>query len=188
MFAGGGPRATGSKRFFVEQSMLKEHAGAEVDKIEESVPLDTTVEAVFVTVTLVNSVVWLSTVAVVSITVGIAEDMITAVPFDVYVVCATVMEVIDTIVGTGRLAIVELPTTVEYVLTGSVTVAVIESGGAVVEPLRCETVMLVGCNVADVMLGMLVGNGCIGGMPSVASVVIIEPVVLALVGMPLVGD
>ena len=94
-----------------------------------------------------------------------------------------------TIVGTATLTIVSLVTTVSNVDTGSVTVSVMESGGADVVPLSGVAVTLVGCNVDSVLLGMLVGKGCTGGLPSVASVVMMEPVVFAALSMlKSVGD
>lgn len=94
-----------------------------------------------------------------------------------------------TIVGTGTLTTVSLVTTVSYVDKGSVTVSVRESGGADVVPLSGVAVWLAGCRVDSVMLGMLVGNGCTGGLPSVASVVMMEPVVFAALSMLIsVGD
>lgn len=74
------------------------------------------------------------------------------------------------------------------VLTGSVTVSVIDRGGAVVEPLKCDAVTLIGCNVAEVTVGLMVGKGCTGGLPSVAMVVMIEPVVMTSLGTLSVGD
>lgn len=68
-------------------------------------------------------------------------------------------------------------------------VAVTESGGALVVPLSGVKVALAGFNVDSSTLGRLVGNGCTGGLPSVARVVIIEPVVFAVLCMlRLVGD
>ena len=85
-----------------------------------------------------------------------------------------------TTVGTGILATVSLVTTVSKVETGSVIVPVTESGGAMVVPLSGTTVVSAGCRVDSPMLGRLVGNGCTGGLPSVASVVMTEPVVFAV--------
>lgn len=67
--------------------------------------------------------------------------------------------------------------------------AVTESGGATVVPLSGATVVSAGCRVESLMLGRLVGNGCTGGLPSVASVVMTEPVVFAVLSMlTSVGD
>ena len=68
-------------------------------------------------------------------------------------------------------------------LTGNVTVAVIDNGGAEDVPFRGEIVTLVGCNAGPVMLAVVVGNGWTGGRPSVAIVVITDPVVTAVLGI-----
>ena len=144
MLFGGGPNAIGSKRFFASQLILKLQAAVDVAITDDSVPVDTTVETVFVTVTLANMVVSLRTVAVVVITVGWAEEVDTGVPFEVYVALTTTMDVIDITVWTGTLATVLLPTTVSKVVKGRVTVPVTDNGGPIVGLLSGEAVALVG--------------------------------------------
>lgn len=98
------------------------------------------------------------------------------------------IEVIDKTVGTGTLATVCVPTTVSNVLRGSVTGPVIDNGGAEVVPFSSEMVASVGCRLVPEMFAVPVGNGCTGGRPSVAIVVIIVPVVTAVLGILPVCD
>lgn len=189
MLAGGGPIATGWKTSSDSQPSVNLQASVDVGIIEARVPVATTVDAVPVTVWFASIVVSLNTVAVVSMTVGCADDVTMTVPSLVKVVGATVIEDMLTTVGTGMLATVSLDTTVSNVDTGMVTVAVMDSGGADVVPLSGTAVALAGCRVDSVMLGRLVGNGCTGGLPSVARVVMIEPVMFAPLSMLVsVGD
>lgn len=184
MLFGGGPNAIGSKRFFASQLILKLQAAVDVAITDDSVPVDTTVETVFVTVTLANMVVSLRTVAVVVITVGWAEEVDTGVPFEVYVALTTTMDVIDITVWTGTLATVLLPTTVSKVVKGRVTVPVTDNGGPIVGLLSGEAVALVGWSVASVTVGEIVGKGWTGGLPSVAIVVMIDPLVFPVLATP----
>ena len=184
MLFGGGPNAIGSKRFFASQLILKLQAAVDVAITDDSVPVDTTVETVFVTVTLANMVVSLRTVAVVVITVGWAEEVDTGVPFEVYVALTTTMDVIDITVWTGTLATVLLPTTVSKVVKGRVTVPVTDNGGPIVGLLSGEAVALVGWSVASMTVGEIVGKGWTGGLPSVAIVVMIDPLVFPVLATP----
>jgi len=159
------------------QLRLNVHAAVDVGKIDARVPLLTTVEIVFVTVAFAAMVVLLRRVAVVWMTVGPAVDVITIVPLEVYVVGATAIDVTETTVVTGTLATVELVTTVSKVVKGIVSVAVMLGGGADVETFCGVAVIFVGCKVGCVTMDILVGNGCTGGFPSVAIVVMRDPVV-----------
>lgn len=190
MVLGGGSTSTGSNRLWELQPIVNLHTAVDEGQIDARVPVLTTVETVFVTVAEAAMVVSLSTVAVVSMTVGPAVDVTTTLPFDVYVVGATVMKVTDTIVVTGMLATVELVTTVSNVVKGRVRVAVMIGGGADVEPFCGVAVTSVGCKVDCVTVDILVGNGWIGGFPSVAIVVMIDPDVAGelWVAFVVVGD
>lgn len=80
MLAGGGLTATGWNTSRESQPRVNLQTPVDAGSSEESVPVATTVEAVFVTVWFPAIVVSLSTVAVVSITVGCADDVTTTVP------------------------------------------------------------------------------------------------------------
>lgn len=88
-----------------------------------------------------------------------------------------------TTVGTAILATVGIVKTDVSVLSGNVTVPVIVKGCALLKLFAGMAVMLVGCIVDSVTFGRLVGNGWTGGRPSVAKVVMTEPVVA---GRPIV--
>ena len=122
-------------------------------------PVDTTVDAVSVRVSLTAKVVLVRTVTVVSMTVGTTEEETTVVSCKVAVEATTVIEEMLTTVGIGILATVELETTVVNVFKGKVIVAVMDKGGAVVEPLTGVAVISVGERLEAGVSGRVVGNG-----------------------------
>ncbi len=112
-------------------------------------------------------VVWTRTVPVVFKTVVPATEVATTDPSAVIVVGKTVIAVITAVVGTGKLVTLCVVTTVSKVETGRVRVPVTALCGPAAVAFPKGTVLSRGSNVADVTVGMLVGKGCTGGLPSV---------------------
>lgn len=152
------------------------------------VPLETTVVAVWIMVIVTVKVVVLRYVAVVRVMVGKTVDRMLGTPSTVYVDSDTTMDEIVMTVGSGISAIVWLSTTVSYVEIGKVSVLVIDNGDVDGALLWGVTVVSAGVKVATDIEGRLVGNGWAEDMPSVCSVVMTKPVVLATLSIPSVED
>lgn len=115
-----------------------------------------------------DKVVSTTAVPVVVRTVVPADDVATIVPLEVMVVLRTVTAVITAVVSTAMVVTVWVTTTVSKVVSGSVKVSVTVLCGPVAVALPKGTVLSSGWMVAEETVGMFVGNGCNGGLPSVS--------------------
>lgn len=130
------------------------------------------VAAVCVTVEEAERVVSTNALPVVVTIVVPADEVVMTVPLEVIVVLTIVMAVTRAVVATGTVVTVCVTSTVSHVVSGSVMVSVTVLRGPVAVAFPKGTVLSRGCNVADEIVGMLVGNGCTGGLPPVSKEVI----------------
>jgi hypothetical protein len=113
-------------------------------------------------------------VPIVVMTVVPTVDVGIAVPSEVTVVLTTVTAVITAVVWTGIVVTVSVNTVVSYVDIGRVSVSGSVLDGSTAVAFPNGTVLLSGCNVAEVIVGTFVGKGCTGGFPPVSRVVITD--------------
>lgn len=139
----------------------------EVGNILERVPVLTTEDDVVVIVKDETRVVADKIVAVVLMTVDLTVAVVRVVPLVVTVVLNTETCVTETVVGTGVEPVTVSVTTVSKVDTGNVNVCEMTGTEVVHVRLGKGGRALIGHRVEPGIHGILVGNGCTGGFPSV---------------------